>query len=466
MSLIDHVLNERPEWVKSSIAYQIFVDRFYRADIPQKKNDRRIESWGGLPDREAFYGGNLAGIREKLDYLQSLNIDLLYLTPIFLSTTNHRYDTVNYRQIDPMVGTNAEFAEFVKELHKRGMRIILDGVFNHTGDQFPAFLDAKEKGRQSAFWDWYLINEDPISVDPANYQTCGGCAYLPKLNILRPEVSQFVLDIATYWIREYDIDGWRLDCSFKIPYEFWRSFHQTVKACRSDAYLVGEVWREAKPWVDNQVFDGVTNYRLRELLIEFVVTNFLDAEDFGYELETLINSHGDAAASMLNLLDSHDTCRILTTCGGDIDKLRLLFALLMTLPGIPMIYYGDEIGLAGGNDPACRACMKWNKNDWSMLIYSWIEAMTSIRRCHSALQSGSFKKVYSFNGLIAFEREDKKEIVIILINSRKTEKNLSIPVRSQNWQNALTGEAVLVSDGKLAFTEFPANSCLIIFTTV
>ena len=182
------------------------------------------------------------------------------------------------------------------------------------------------------------------------------------MNTGNPDVRKEIFNIARYWIREFHIDGWRLDCASKISKDFWKEFYSEVKQENPEAYVVAEIWRETGPWLNCGLFDGAMNYRLRDILLEYIVSNHLDAEDFSYELLSLKEEHGEAIHAMLNLVGSHDVERIMTGCAGDWNKVYLLYAILMTLPGIPMIYYGDEIGLPGGNDPDCRRCMIWDQN--------------------------------------------------------------------------------------------------------
>ncbi len=451
---------QSPSWIRNSIAYQIFPDRFYRPETAEIRSD--LDQWGGIPDRENFFGGTLNGIIEKLDYLQALGVNLLYLTPIFRAATNHRYDTVNYYEIDPMLGTKEEFSRLIQALHQRGMRIILDGVFNHTSCQYPAFVDICSDGQDSKYADWYLVNNYPVTKNPVNYQTCGGCEYLPKLNTENPEVRKEIFNIARYWIREFHIDGWRLDCASKISKEFWKEFYSEVKKENPDAYVVAELWREAGPWLNRGLFDGAMNYRLRDILLEYVISNHLDAEDFAYELLSLKDEHGEAINGMLNLIGSHDVERIMTGCGGDWNKVYLLYALLLTLPGIPMIYYGDEIGLPGGNDPDCRRCMIWDQNDWNTALFNRIKSLTNLRKKHTALQDGIFRVIYTFNGLLVFERKNSDEQLLIILNSRKEEKNIRIPVEMARWKNLLTQQIQNSQNGFIFWDKIPANSIQIL----
>jgi len=229
--------NQYPDWVRDAIFYQIFPDRFYRGKTgPQ---DRQLEPWGDPPCTDSFFGGDLVGIRQKLDHLRTLNVNALYLTPIFRAETNHKYDTTDYYQIDPAFGTNANFREFIESLHAREVKVILDGVFNHSGEKFPAFEDLLSKGERSAYKDWYRVLKFPLATHPTTYETCGGCTYLPKFNLGNEQVRSLLLHVADFWIKGYGIDGWRLDSAVKVPGFFWKEFYTVVKNASTDAYVAG-----------------------------------------------------------------------------------------------------------------------------------------------------------------------------------------------------------------------------------
>jgi glycosidase len=457
-----------PNWVQDAIFYQIFPDRFCNGDPQNDPPDRA--AWGDLPTRENFFGGDLQGVLDRLDYLQALGVNAIYLNPIFQARTNHRYDTCDYFCVDPRLGDNALLKELVAELHQRGMRVILDGVFNHCGDGFPPFQDVLAHGAESEYADWFTPRSYPLRPSPLNYLTCGGCTYLPKLNHAHRPVQEMILHVARYWLEETGMDGWRLDVPFKIPFDFWREFRQVVKAANPQAYLVGEVWREAAPWTRGDIFDGVTNYRLRDLILDYVLTNVLDAEDFGFELNMLLAAHGQAAYSMLNLLNSHDTARILTTLKGDVERLRIALTLQMTLPGAPMIYYGDEVGLLGETDPDCRRCMPWDESAWNAQVAQMTRELVALRRAHPALRRGSPQILTAFNGVLAYRQAAEGDEVIVIVNPREEVPELAVPTGSSaaRWQAAGGGEEYASADGVLHLDLVPARSALVLvkdFTT-
>ncbi|NMB86818.1 MAG: alpha-glycosidase, partial [Chloroflexi bacterium] len=277
-------------------------------------------------------------------------------------------------------------------------------------------------------------------------------------------VQEYILRVARFWLEEAGIDGWRLDVPFKIPFDFWREFRQVVKAVSPEAYLVGEVWREAAPWVQGDVFDGVTNYRLRDLVLDYVQTEVLDGEDFGFELHSLLQAHGPAAGAMLNLLGSHDTARILTLLKGDLERLRIALTLQMTLPGAPMIYYGDEVGLTGETDPGCRGCMPWDRAQWNLPLRQTVRRLAALRRAHPALRYGRPEKLAAFNGVYAYRMAAGEDEVLVVLNPREGVGDFDLPLRSARraWQDAESGRRVQGQEGVLRLDTVPPRSAQVL----
>ena len=447
-----------PEWVKDAVFYQIFPDRFCNGDLTNDPPE--TEPWGNPPNRTNFFGGDLQGIIEKLDYLQGLGVNALYLNPIFKARTNHKYDTTDYFEIDPSFGSNDLFIKFVHELHRRDMRIILDGVFNHCGDSIWAFEDVKIHGESSRYADWFIVRSFPVTANPPSYYTCGGAPYLPKFNINNPQVQDYIFQVATHWLKEASIDGWRLDCCQKIPLLFWQEFRKIVKDVNPQAYLVGEIWREAAPCIQGDTFDGITNYRLRELILNYCAAFILDAEDFSYEMEQLYKSLGSAAPAMLNLLGCHDTPRILTVFQGEVDRMLIALAFLFTTIGTPLIYYGDEVGLLGGMDPDCRRTMQWQEGLWNLRIQNAYRKLIDLRKHHIALRRGNFESLLAFERVFAYRRILEKDEVIIILNPGAIVENLAIPTNStvEQWHDLFNDKEYLSVNGRLNFTRVPAVS--------
>ena len=451
-----------PDWVYDSIFYQIFPDRFNNGDA--SNDPPRIEPWGNPPTRDNFFGGDLKGIIFKLDYLQNLGVNALYLTPIFKAYSNHKYDTTDYFKIDPSFGDIGILKDLVHEMHNRRMHIILDGVFNHCGEKFWAFEDIKEFGNDSIYKDWFNIRSYPLCTNPLNYYTCGGCSYLPKFNHNNPKVKKYIFKIASYWLAETGIDGWRLDTPVKVPMQLWKDFRKVVKRINPQSYLVGEIWREAHPWVLGDTFDGTTNYRLRELIIDFFSLETLDAEDFSYEIDSLLHLLGDASYGMLNLLGCHDTPRILSIFQGAVDRLLIAIVFLFSFIGIPLIYYGDEVGMVGGMDPDCRRTMVWDEGLWDKKINISFKEMIGLRNSHVALRRGSFQKLFTFNKVFAFKREYENDEVIIILNPGSSEFEISIPAFTTNsrWKNYFTAKEIIVKNNFLNFDRINAFSYLVL----
>jgi cyclomaltodextrinase len=452
------------DWVRDAVFYQIFPDRFYNAN---RTNDPSgTVGWHERPTLDNFFGGDLEGITAKLWHLERLGVTGLYLTPVFKAGTNHRYDTHDYFKVDSALGDPATLRELVQEAHGRGIRVLLDGVFNHVGDGFWAFEDVIANGDRSPYRDWFFVDGVPIVKEPATYQTCGGASFLPKLNTANPEVRKHLLQVATHWIDEADIDGWRLDVPWKVPLDFWLAFHEHVKKRRPDAYLVGEAWWS---WGEMRtVFDGLMNYRLRARLFDFCLTDSQDAEDFAIELQQLL-AESNGADLMLNLLGSHDTARLITLAGGDEQRVALALTALFMLPGTPMLYYGDEVGLAGSDDPDCRRPMPWDESEWRRGIYDLTRQLIALRHEHAALRRGSFDVLLTFNRVLAFRRRHESHDVVVLLNAGQPRRDfvLRLPNNAATcFVDGLTGTSYQVLDSAVLIPELGERSALVLVPRV
>ena len=455
----------KSNWVSDAIFYQIFPDRFYNGNL--KNDPPGIVQWGSSPTRNNFFGGDLEGIKKKLSYLKEIGINAIYLNPIFKAGTNHKYDTWDYYEVDPIFGSKSDLLNLIKEIHKLKMKVMLDGVFNHCGNSFWAFRDVKEKGIHSSYYNWFIINGDSISEKPINYQTAGGAKYLPKFNYNNKLVREYILKIAEYWIKEVEIDGWRIDIPWKVPMDFWQIFRKKVKKINPDAYIVGEIWRDASPWIKGDTFDGVMNYRLRDLVIDFLIKDSIDAEDFDYELSYLRELHNFNAYLMLNLLSSHDVPRILSIANNDIKKLTMSVVFLMTYIGAPMIYYGDEVGMEGENDPDCRRTMIWDKSLWNKEINDMYRKLIRFRIEHESLRSGSFKTLFVFNRLYVYQRSKGLDKVIIVLNPGEKQDKVKVPLKKdvifyKSWVDLFTENKYKVTGDCLEIKNLPGLSALVL----
>ena len=286
-----------PDWVKHAVFYQIFPDRFaMSAQVPKPAN---LEPWYDAPTIEGYKGGDLLGVAERLDYIQDLGATAIYFTPIFQSASNHRYHTHDYYKVDPLLGGNQAFRILLDEAHRRGMKVVLDGVFNHSSRGFFQFNDILENGPHSPWLDWFKIEGWPLAPytgdRPANYGSWGGNRALPVFNHENPEVREFIMQVAEYWLRE-GIDGWRLDVPFEIRTPgFWAEFRQRVKAVNPEAYIVGEVWRDSREWLQGDQFDAVMNYLFTDMTIAFCAGPHVqpkEVEGRSYDPTTPLNGQG------------------------------------------------------------------------------------------------------------------------------------------------------------------------------
>ena len=375
-----------PSWLEHAVFYQIFPDRFANGDAT---NDPvNVQAWGSKPDGRHFQGGDLAGIRQHIDYLQDLGVNAVYLNPIFLSPSNHRYNTVDYFRIDPRLGSNVEFKELLDDLHRSDIRLILDGVFNHCGRGFFAFNDVLENENSSAYLDWYYVKKFPLNAYTSgkakNYLGWWDYKSLPKFKISNPQVRRYILDVARYWI-DQGIDGWRLDVPNEIDDdEFWAEFRAVVKGANPQAYLVGEIWEPDSRWVGDKHFDGLMNYPLRAAILE-LLTSQGGTERFVQTTRRILNTYPEVnRKAMYLLLGSHDTVRIKTKLRHSMNKIRLAFALLFSLPGVPAIYYGDEVGLTGKKDPGCRRAFPWDSEEWDLELRQYIQKLIKARKALGA----------------------------------------------------------------------------------
>ena len=376
---------EVPAWAKNKVVYQIFPSRFASSkEIPDK-------IWYQAPIKSsAELGGDLKGITDRLDYLKALGVDIVYMTPIFYSRSSHKYDTIDYYTIDPSFGTTEDLIELVEKAHSMGMRVMLDAVFNHTAPEFFAFQDLETNWVHSQYKNWYYCNGKPkrpkiFGIKP-NYKCFSYFGGMPKLNLENPDTANYVIDVALYWLRKTGIDGWRLDVGDEVSHRFWQKFRAAVKQEFPEALIVGEVWHYAADFLQGDTWDTVMNYPFLNAALDFVADEVISAEDFLNELGFLRGNLNTACYPLLwNLIDSHDTARALHRCKGNKDKLRLLAAMQLLLPGMPFIYYGDEVGLTGGRDPDCRRGMLWSTQRQDLDLYSYYQRLITLRKQYACL---------------------------------------------------------------------------------
>ncbi|MDE6059340.1 MAG: Beta-galactosidase C-terminal domain [Clostridia bacterium] len=482
-----------PDWMKGGIMYQIFPDRFYKSGenlISENKVLR--EDWGGLPSYKPnshgkvlnndFFGGNLNGIYEKLDYLKELNVSVIYLNPIFEAYSNHRYDTGDYMKIDPLLGTTEDFDRMVKKAKDLGIRIILDGVFNHTGDDsryFNKYGNYKEElgahqSPDSRYIDWYCFDEYP-----SKYTSWWGIETLPAINEQSESYQNFIFGhdgVLKNWLR-HGIGGWRLDVADELPDFFLERLRTAVKEESPEALIIGEVWEDAsnkisyderRRYLLGTELDSVMNYPLKNAIINFILSG--RTAELRETISMLIDHYPKQTLDcLMNILGTHDTVRILTVLGGKpcsdknemahtylteaqrtIGMKRVMMAAVLqfTLPGVPCIYYGDEIGMEGYQDPFCRRCFDWSRVDTS--LHAFYQKLGEIRtqKLPEVFKEGIYKEIFSDCGCIVYERRTGNEAAYIFVNNSSQRYTIQF---DGIYQEYLSG---IKLDGKLEINAY------------
>jgi cyclomaltodextrinase / maltogenic alpha-amylase / neopullulanase len=436
---------DTPAWVSDAVFYQIFPDRFAKSDQVEKPSG--LEPWDSEPTTYGYKGGDLIGVVEKLDYLQDLGVTALYFNPIFQSASNHRYHTHDYYKVDPLLGGDEAFDTLMAACKERGMRVVLDGVFNHASRGFFQFNDVLENGDGSPWRDWFTFAGDfPVNAYdhnlPPGYSAWVGLHALPKLNTDNPQVREYLMQVGEYWLRK-GIDGWRLDVPDEITTEgFWEEFRQRVRAINPEAWIVGEIWEITPEFLEGDRFDALMNYPFTSAALAFcgrdrVVKDLQD--DRGYDpwpgidgltyadkIDGLLAAYDwNVTRAQLNLLDSHDTARAITILGDDIRSLELATTLLFTYPGAPSIYYGSEIGIDGGlPDKWARKTFPWDdESSWNTDMQDHFRRLVTLRAEHPALRSGIYQGIAATLQSYAFRRElDGAEILVAMNTSDDTDR--------------------------------------------
>lgn len=435
-----------PDWVKDTVWYQIFPERF--ANGNKELDPEGTLEWGSAdPTPENFFGGDLEGVINHLDYLKELGITGIYFTPIFHAFSNHKYDTIDYMEIDPQFGTKETLKKLVDEAHARGIKVMLDAVFNHSGYHFKPFQDLLQHEEASKYKDWFHPHSLPLDEQKVNYDAFGYVASMPKLNTKNPEVKEYLLQVAKHWILECGIDGWRLDVANEVDFDFWRSFRKTVKEEKEDAYILGEIWHDSMPWLRGDQFDAVMNYPFLTAILEMFSSETLEPTEFAEKMTKVYHMYPHTVnKAAFNLIGSHDTPRILTECQGDIKKVKQIYTILLTFTGTPCIYYGDEIGMDGGQDPGCRKCMPWDENEQDRDMLEHVQTLIALRKEHPVLANeGDLLFVHIDSEVVMYKRESANADAYVLINLGDNEKELSI--------EECVGASLLYANPETSFTD-------------
>lgn len=426
-----------PDWVNDTVWYQIFIDRFCNGNKELDPNN--VKPWRS-PDKSVkyfeYFGGDLPGITSKLDYLSSLGITGLYLTPVCKGRSNHKYDTTSYTRLDPHFGNDDDMKELVKNAHERGIRVMMDGVFNHTGNFFRPWKDVEKNGPDSKYFDWFIINHWPFSTfgknsKAGNYYTFAFFDSMPKLNTNNPKVINYIIKVLTSWINKYDIDGIRLDVAGEISHALCKQIHTKLKAIKPDFYILGELWHDSTPWLRGDEFDSVMNYPFADSLNDFWADKTKTSLDFEYSINRCFTMYPlQINRALFNLLDSHDTIRLITKLKS-LPQFYQQLAVLFTMPGTVCIYYGTEIALEGSYDPDCRRCMPWEKimkGEYYDKITT-IKNLISLRKNHPALRGNnySFVRITDDSRIISYLRtDDSGEKIMVILNCGNNSLSLDV----------------------------------------
>jgi neopullulanase len=507
-----------PEWVRDAVFYQVFPDRFARSGRVEEPGP--LEPWDTPPTSHGFKGGDLYGVADRLDYLADLGITAIYLNPIFASASNHRYHTYDYFAVDPLLGGDPALRELLDRAHERGIRVILDGVFNHASRGFWAFHHVMECGIGSPYVDWFHVDREALaagrplraypdeslrhasgneesgtgfgteSLSSLGYRAWWNLPALPKLNTDNPKVRAYLMQVAEHWIR-FGADGWRLDVAAEIDDdEFWREFRRRVKAANPEAYIVAEIWRENHRWLQGDQFDAYTNYPLGFAALSFAagahrderviaqqgdVRNGVRGDDgpaFAARITRALTTYHPAInAVQLNLLGSHDMPRILSICDGDEAAVRLATLVQMTVGGAPCVYYGDEIGMAGAQDPYCRGAFPVDEAAWNADLLAWFRGVIALRHTAPALRRGEFAIAGAAGSAAAYLRSDADAAFVVCLNAGEEPASLEVslpsldgrrlePVTPAGWTWP-AGEAMTVHGGR-AVVELPARGARVL----
>lgn len=479
VDLADVTPHDVPGWAEGALIYQIFPERFARSSAIEGRSG--MEPWSAVPSSRSFLGGDLAGIVERLPYLTDLGVDVVYLNPIFTSPSNHRYDTVDYRSVDPSLGGDEALRALVAALHANRQKILLDVSLNHCHPRFFAFADIVANGPDSEYAGWFEVEEWPVRVryrphllekgsywathlsrledesgvpveetggegpvlDPT-YSAWYGVPLMPRIDLQHPEARRYMLDTATYWVREFGIDGWRMDVVRYVDHDFWSDLRREVRGVDPDVYLLAEVMGDARRWLQGDEFDAVMNYTFRDLAVDYFALRTIDAEAFLEGLVEMISMYSPVVTlANQNLLGSHDTPRFLTLAGGDVRALLLATLVQLTLPGAPGLYYGDEVAMEGAGDPDNRRGMAWDEVGSDH--HRAVRELIAVRRARPCLRTGDWRMLSVVGDAFGFERTTPDARAVVVVNGGDEETLL--PVRGVTVRSWAAGEVSVTADG-------------------
>lgn len=452
-------INYVPKWVNNTVWYQIMPDRFANGDPSINRQDTKPWKYTEKYTYFDFYGGDLQGITNKLDYLKNLGITGIYLTPINDSLSYHRYNTSDYYKIDTSLGDEKTLKTLVIEAHSRGIRVMLDAVFNHSGDMLSQWQDVIKNGKKSKYFEWFMVNKWPFVDDVAhsentiegNYYAFSFMDFMPKLNTNNPELVAYLLDLCEYWIREFDIDGLRLDVANEISHTFIRELRKKTKSLKSDFYLLGEIWNNSMPWLLGEQFDSVMNYPLVESISNFFVHRELTKDNFEYYINRCYTMYMQQTNDVLfNFLDSHDTIRLINKVKYNLNQMYQQLGILFTMPGSVCFYYGTEIAMEGADPTEGRRCMPWDKiesGEYDNKI-DVIKKLINIRKNNEAVKSQNINFTDSIPNKRVIEYMKMDELgnrIEVIVNC--SEEDVSIKNQGEILFNNLYECDILKVDG-------------------
>lgn len=423
---------EEHKFLSEAVVYQIFPERFSNGD--ESNDPEGTEPWGMLPTQRNNFGGDLKGIINHLDYLKELGVTLIYLTPIFESSSNHKYNTRDYYKIDPQFGTLEDAKLLVEKTHELGMKIVFDAVFNHSGSDFFAFEDLIKNGENSKYKDWYHYDSLPIDTQKVNYYTFADyISTMPKFRTENEGVRQYLFEVGKYWVKEIGIDGWRLDVCDEVDHRFWRDFKTELRKVKDDVILIGEIMHESSNFLRGDQLDSIMNYPFKNAMVEFFAKSELNETQFLDILSINRNIYMDPITRQLwNLLGSHDTSRFSTESSLDFRRLKIASFFQFTYIGVPYIYYGDEIGLSGGHDPLCRGCMFFDEKHQNLELLNHFKEMTRLRKSNKTLVYGDFKILYAKDNVIVYSRTYEGNTIILAVNNNDKEMKFQVSLAGVN----------------------------------
>jgi len=414
--------------LEGRVFYQIFPERFAKSSNKTNTDYINLDWNTEEPVNHKFMGGDLNGITEKLSYLKKLGIGAIYLTPIHPSISAHKYDVDDYFDIDKMFGSKEDFKNLVKQAHAKDIKIVMDLVFNHSSFYNSIFQDVVKKGKRSKYYNWYFVQGDKPTWDKGNYLTFCDVKMMPKLNTNNPEVQKYLTSVGEYYLRDYKVDGFRLDVAPDVSHDFWRYFKHHLKEIKEDVFLIGEDWQNSESFLGNDQWESVMNYPFLYACQRFLAYDRYDAAQFVNYLNNRLMHYKDAQnRMMLNLLDSHDIERFYNTVGFNKDLSLLAIAIMMFYQGCPMIYYGDEIFMEGKNDPYNRKGMRWKSPNYKTFEHQVFKDLLALRK-EKALKYGDIK-IEERDGLVYIWRSFADEKFVLVVNhSKKEVRNYSTKI--------------------------------------